>query len=262
MVFYVHCCKKKCLKWRLVPEFADVSLVPEYWICSMNRDMTNSVCGKGGNSFNSASLDIEFKFSCGSLVRTKLKGFPWWPGMIDSCPDSDEFYWVDETICRQELTWYHVVYFEGRGTEVSRAWIRAEDIVSLTSTIRQPKGDAATWPGPLKQRLKNAIELAETAKSHPRKVRLEKFSFSALFEKKSSKKIKKPSRSVDADQNHKAVPTYKKKKKEKERVKMDRQVRQREEKNGEKRSFITGPTFSDEEEEEEERKSQILKKYQ
>ena len=188
--------------------------------------------------------------------------------MIDSCPDSDDFYWVDESICRQEPTWYHVVYFEGRGTEVSRAWIRAEDIVSLTSPIRQPKGDTATRPGPLKQRLKNAIELAETAKSHPRKVRLEKFSFSALFEKKSSRKVKKPPRSVDADQNHKAVPTYQKKK-DKERVKMDRQVRQREEKNGEKRSFITGPTFSDEEEEEEDREgggddmlSQILKKYQ
>ena len=188
--------------------------------------------------------------------------------MIDSCPDSDDFYWVDEDICRQEPTWYHVVYFEGRGTEVSRAWIRAEDIVSLTSPICQPRGDTATRPGPLKQRLKNAMELAESAKSHPRKVRLEKFSFSALFEKKSSRKVKKPSKSVDVDQNHKAASTSQK---EKKKVKMEHQVHQREEKHEGKRRFITGPIFSDEEEEEEEQNreegddddllSQILKKY-
>ena len=65
---YVQCCKKKCQKWRLVTEFADASLVPEYWICSMNRDKTNSVCGVGGNSFKAANQDIEVKFSCGSLV--------------------------------------------------------------------------------------------------------------------------------------------------------------------------------------------------
>ena len=154
---------------------------------------------------------------------------------------------------------------------MSRAWIRAEDIVSLTSPIRQPRGDTATRPGPLKQRLKNAMELAESAKSHPRKVRLEKFSFSVLFEKKSSRKVKKPSRSVDVDQNPKAASTSQK---EKKKVKTEHQVQQRVEKQGGKRRFITGPIFSDEEEEEkeeEERKggddddddllSQILKKY-
>jgi len=32
---YVQCCD--CNKWRLVKEYEDPSLVPEYWICSMNK---------------------------------------------------------------------------------------------------------------------------------------------------------------------------------------------------------------------------------
>ena len=78
------------------------------------------------------------------MVWAKLKGFPWWPGMIDYCPDSQarnfleirhakckvlqymliktqfqEYYWIDEDISVTEPTYYNVVYFEGRGDEVS-----------------------------------------------------------------------------------------------------------------------------------------------
>ena len=241
---YVQCCKKKCQKWRLVTEFADASLVPEYWICSMNRDKTNRVCGVGGNNFSSDRPDIDVKFSRGSLVWAKLKGFPWWPGMIDSCPDSEEFYWLDENLCRHEPSWYHVVYFEGRGTEVSRAWIRPSDIVSLTTPITQPSGSTATRPGPLKQRLKNAIELAEAAKSHPRKTRLEKFSFNALFEKKSKKgkgKIIKSYKNIEEKKSESLSPS------QKETVVVRKVPVARKENNSGKRTFITGPIFSDEE---------------
>jgi hypothetical protein len=68
------------------------------------------------------------------MVWAKLKGFPWWPGMVDYCPDSQvhhsvqypgifypllqEYYWIEEDISVTEPTWYNVVYFEGRGDEV------------------------------------------------------------------------------------------------------------------------------------------------
>ena len=69
-------------------QYEDASSVPDYWVCSMNKDRDNNKCGVGGNAFNGDSDKIEIKFSCGSLVWAKLKGFPWWPGMIDYCPDS------------------------------------------------------------------------------------------------------------------------------------------------------------------------------
>ena len=189
---YIQCCKKSCKKWRLVTQYKDATFVPEYWICSMNRDVTNNVCGVGGNEFNADSDKLDIKFSCGSLVWAKLKGFPWWPGMIDFCPDSEDYFWVDENISRYEPSWYHVVYFEGKGTEVTRAWIKTDDIVSMTTPIRQPKGNTAKKPGPLKQRLINAMSMAEEAKSLNRKERLKQFSFEALFDesKGKSKRIK------------------------------------------------------------------------
>ena len=171
---YVQCCKKSCKKWRLVTQYEDASNVPEYWICPMNRDRSNNVCGVGGNEFNADSDKIDIKFSCGSLVWAKLKGFPWWPGMIDNCPDSDDYFWVDENISEYEPTWYHVVYFEGKGSEVTRAWIKTDNIVSMTTPITQPKGKTVSKPGPLKQRLQNAIRMAENAKSLNRRERLKK----------------------------------------------------------------------------------------
>ena len=185
---YVQCCKKSCQKWRLVTQYRDAEDVPEYWICSMNRDKSNNVCGVGGNAFNSNSQKVDIKFSCGSLVWAKLKGFPWWPGMIDYCPDSDDYFWVDENISEYEPTWYHVVYFEGKGTEVTRAWIKAENIVSMKTPIKQPHGNTASRPGPLKKRLLNAITMAEEAKKLNRSERLKEFSFDALFNSRKSEK--------------------------------------------------------------------------
>lgn len=192
---YVQCCKKSCQKWRLVTQYEDASAVPDYWVCSMNRDKENSKCGIGGNAFNGNSDKVEIKFSCGSLVWAKLKGFPWWPGMIDFCPDSDDYFWVDEDISEREPAWYHVVFFEGKGTEVTRAWIRSCDILSMKTPIEQPNGNTLKKPGPLKKRLLNAIHIAEEAKKLKRSERVKKYSFEKLsssneFKKDQKKRIK------------------------------------------------------------------------
>ena len=192
---YVQCCKKSCMKWRLVTQYEDASSVPDYWVCSMNRDKENSKCGVGGNAFNGDSDKIEIKFSCGSLVWAKLKGFPWWPGMIDYCPDSDDYFWVDEDISEREPAWYHIVFFEGKGTEVTRAWIKSGDIVSMKTPIEQPNGNTLKKPGPLKKRLLNAMHIAEEAKKLKRSERVKEYSFEKLSSsrdklKKDKKRIK------------------------------------------------------------------------
>ena len=87
--------------------------MPEHWVCGMMGEK----CGVGGHDFmsNRDLLDVKVnqpclahvytiafailifamifrqiktQFTCGSMVWAKLKGFPWWPGMIDYCPDS------------------------------------------------------------------------------------------------------------------------------------------------------------------------------
>ena len=205
---YVQCCKKSCQKWRLVTQYEDASSVPDYWVCSMNRDKENSKCGVGGNAFNGDSDKIEIKFSCGSLVWAKLKGFPWWPGMIDFCPDSDDYFWVDEDISEREPAWYHVVYFEGKGTEVTRAWIKSGDIVSMKTPIQQPNGNTLKKPGPLKKRLLNAVHIAEEAKKLKRSERVNKYSFEKLSSSNELKKDKKKRIKITPEPSSKSLTKH------------------------------------------------------
>lgn len=122
---YVQCCNKSCATWRQVKEYTDGAQVPDYWVCSMNRDAMNRVCGKGGNHFS--GTEVKIKYPRGTLVWGKLKGYPWWPGMIDYNPDSDEFFWIDEKISKTDPARYNIIFFE-RENDVSSAWVRTEDI--------------------------------------------------------------------------------------------------------------------------------------
>ena len=70
---YVQCCE--CGKWRLVREIEDPSLVPEYWVCSMNQDEAANECGKGeGEHVESDDDLVGVEYTCGSLVWIKFKG--------------------------------------------------------------------------------------------------------------------------------------------------------------------------------------------
>ena len=70
---YVQCCD--CHKWRLVREIEDPSLVPEYWVCSMNQDEAANDCGKGeGEHVESDDDLVGVEYTCGSLVWIKFKG--------------------------------------------------------------------------------------------------------------------------------------------------------------------------------------------
>ena len=70
---YVQCCD--CHKWRLVREMEDPSLVPEYWVCSMNQDEAANDCGKGeGEHVESDDDLVGVEYTCGSLVWIKFKG--------------------------------------------------------------------------------------------------------------------------------------------------------------------------------------------
>jgi len=179
---YVQCCDEKCLKWRLIKEFEDPSMVPDYWVCSMNNDPQNSVCGEGGHSFMSDSEAVDVKFTCGSMVWAKMKGYPWWPGMVDYCPDSEEYYWIEESISMTEPAWYHVVFFEGKGNQVSRAWVKSDVIIKITMPIHPPKNTIKSRE--VKAKLANAVQMATDAKTMSREERLEKYSFAALFKGK------------------------------------------------------------------------------
>lgn len=35
------------------------------------------------------------EYSAGSIVLARLGGWPWWPAMVDDCPDTEQYYWFD-----------------------------------------------------------------------------------------------------------------------------------------------------------------------
>ena len=127
------------------------------------------------------------------MVWAKMVGYPWWPGMIDFCPDTDEYYWLDvwDVIPEKKNkkkkkkkenvpTWYHVVFFDF--PQVKRAWIKVEDILKLEDVEKPPKVPSLR-PG-LQKKWKKILTMAGECAKHEREERLEKFSFAALFDGK------------------------------------------------------------------------------
>ena len=94
-----------------------------------------------------------------------------------------EFYWVEEEISETVPTWYNVVFFEGTGSSVTRSWVKTENLNKMVEPIEQPAGWAKIQ-GSKKLKMKKILEMAQTAMSMPREVRLEKFSFASLFKGK------------------------------------------------------------------------------
>ena len=181
---YVQCCQQSCKKWRFLTEYEDPSLVPDYWECSMNQDPKANQCAKGASNQPSED-DPEFvnvKYTCGSLVWARVKGYPWWPGMIDYCPDSEEYYWIEETESKTDPAWYHVVFLD---KVVSRSWVRAELVEKMSSPVKPPKNLAVKKnTNSMKARFSKATEMAKDCINLTRKERLEKYSFASLFKGK------------------------------------------------------------------------------
>ena len=88
--------------------------------------------------------------------HTHDTGFPWWPGLVDYCPEKEETLLLDpETNQPQQ---YHVVFFDKvrppplklqytleyliQGQNVSRSWVYREDICKLTDVNHPPRRPA------------------------------------------------------------------------------------------------------------------------
>ena len=94
-----------------------------------------------------------------------------------------EFYWVEEEVSETVPTWYHVVFFEGEGSSVSRSWVKTEGLQKMAEPLEEPKG----WTkinGSKRQKMRKTLEMAKQAITSPRHQRLERFSFASLYKGK------------------------------------------------------------------------------
>ena len=57
-----------------------------------------------GSSFQ-VGPDLFVKF----LIFLTFTGYPWWPCMVDYCPEVEETFWIDVDVNPNEAAQYHVV---------------------------------------------------------------------------------------------------------------------------------------------------------
>ncbi len=111
---YVQCCNPGCLRFARCPGRRDPSAdAPSHWLCS-------SAWSAGGDVLvapvfrPSPSGHLELEYAAGSLVWARSRNFPWWPAMVDHCPDTEEFCWLrGEGGDDERPAHYHVSYVYG-----------------------------------------------------------------------------------------------------------------------------------------------------
>ena len=72
-------------------------------------------------------------FSLGSLVWSKLSGYPWWPSFVCNHPSENRAHRKGEV---------HVQFFD---EPISRAWISADLMKSWSDKVERGAGADATW---------------------------------------------------------------------------------------------------------------------
>ncbi|XP_072880736.1 zinc finger CW-type PWWP domain protein 2-like [Hemitrygon akajei] len=128
---WIQCEYEDCLKWRLLTKedaaCVDLSLP---WYCDMNSDSSFNCCSVLEESFPKKSVfhqrGLKLVYSqlpVGSLVLTKMPGWPRWPSIL--CPDglSGEYVIYDEDGYVEQ---YHTEFL---GKPHTRSWISKTSII-------------------------------------------------------------------------------------------------------------------------------------
>ncbi|GLV35999.1 hypothetical protein CBL_09783 [Carabus blaptoides fortunei] len=173
---YIQC--DICKKWRW-SDIDDPVDVPKKWSCRQNPDTNYNACiipEKPISIYIEEDL-IDNEYTAGSVVWAKLFGFPWWPAMVDDCPDTEQYYWLDGN--SDIPMYYHVVFFDYESNEISRSWVAVRELISFK---HQPSLDNkfSLKPGH-KSRISCAKEQALEALKLRVKERLQRYSFLARW---------------------------------------------------------------------------------
>ncbi|CAK1595615.1 unnamed protein product [Parnassius mnemosyne] len=167
----------ECNLWRYLPHVLDRYELPHKWYCNMNPDKNFASCSVPEDPIHLRDEEdlIHSRFGAGSVVWARLPGWPWWPAMVDDCPDTEQFYWLDGF--SDIPTHYNVAFFDKN--DVTRAWIASENIVSYSNSKKL--ADRGLQSKKYSKRLITAIKQADDAAKLPVSSRLAKYSFIARY---------------------------------------------------------------------------------
>ncbi|XP_072497520.1 zinc finger CW-type PWWP domain protein 1 isoform X6 [Notamacropus eugenii] len=127
-ITWVQCSFPNCEKWRRLHRDIDPSVLPDDWSCSENTDVQFNHCDIPEEAWSESENDVIYAaYIPGSIIWAKQHGYPWWPGMIESDPDLEQYFLFGSP--QEPLpSKYHVTFF---GDVVSRAWIPSNMLKSF-----------------------------------------------------------------------------------------------------------------------------------
>ncbi|EZA51060.1 uncharacterized protein LOC105283154 [Ooceraea biroi] len=120
----IQCCRNSCKKWRYCDDYHDPVDVPRIWYCEMNSDKSIASCfvPEVKNSEEYEYDLIENKYNAGSIVWARTNGYPWWPAMVDDCPDALRYYEL-KTETSVIPVKYHVIFFNESPFNLRHVWL-------------------------------------------------------------------------------------------------------------------------------------------
>ncbi|XP_017885357.1 zinc finger CW-type PWWP domain protein 1-like [Ceratina calcarata] len=179
---WVECHRKNCRKNRFVEEYHDPTDVPKIWYCEMNSDKSLASCDIPEERIPPAIENdlIENDYNAGSIVWARVRGFPWWPAIVNDCPDTFAFYMLPPNTSKPSM--YYVTFIDEH--EFSYSWMEKSKLkpfkkYSYNQLIKKTKFNNIEY----KEQLQRAYELARSALPLSILDRLQKYSYLALYYK-------------------------------------------------------------------------------
>ncbi|XP_048884112.1 zinc finger CW-type PWWP domain protein 1-like isoform X2 [Brienomyrus brachyistius] len=171
---WVQCSISSCKKWRRLDKHVDLSVLPPEWTCVQSSDPDCCNCNCPEETWSGSQDDVvHSNLVSGSLVWAQQQGYPWWPAMTESDPDSKSIFLVNNI--DRFPSKYHVTFF---GDPVTRAWVpsckvKSFETFSETTALQMGKS--------FKKKLHEAIRMAKHAQGLSLKSRLSRFGFKSRY---------------------------------------------------------------------------------
>ncbi|KYN06473.1 Zinc finger CW-type PWWP domain protein 1 [Cyphomyrmex costatus] len=145
---------------------------------------------------------IKNKYNSGSLVWGHVNGCPWWPAIVDDCPETLRFYELKNESSEVPVK-YHVTFFKD---DIQHAWLRSNSIKAFTKcrkSIIMKKNRYYNIND--KKSLEEAYTLAQSAIPLSILERLQRFSYISRL------KNKRESANLSDEEDNEIFPTPPKK---------------------------------------------------
>ncbi|XP_076393038.1 uncharacterized protein LOC100883896 isoform X2 [Megachile rotundata] len=123
---------------------------------------------------------IENIYNAGSIVWARISGFPWWPAMVNDCPDTFTYYELNKKSIKPVR--YYVTFFNEERLESN--WIPKANLKALATNkysqlIKKTKFRGIEYKEPLEKAYKTALSALQLSLLE----RLRKYSFVAQYDK-------------------------------------------------------------------------------